>query len=126
MYLIYGHAPLRVGEASVVTVQVKDFSVPVRLEAPEGMVVETPGVRAVRDGQISWRVRPVRQGSGDFRFHVGDRVVTAGYFVRDPAIQSIEIRYPAETSWLVWFILVSIFSAGALRLYENYRERPAF
>lgn len=114
MNAIYGHAPLAVGEPSVVTVQMKVME-PVELEAPEGIAVETPGVRILRDRQISWRVRPLRRSSGDWRFHIENRVVTANFFLRDPAIQSIEIRYPRATilgfSWLVWFLGVSSVSA---------------
>jgi hypothetical protein len=113
---IYGYAPLPVGEPSVVTVQMKDGAMPpVQLEAPGDIVVETPGVRILRDRQISWRVRPMRQSSEDLKFHVEDRVVTASFFLRDPAIKSIEIRYPQATimgfSWLVWFVATSSISA---------------
>ena len=113
---ICGRAPLPVGELSVVTIQMKDAMVPVELQAPLGMAVETPGVRSLHDRQISWRVRPLRKISGDLRFRVENRMVRAGYFLRDPAIRSIEIRYPRSTflgfSWLVWFFLISSLSAG--------------
>jgi hypothetical protein len=121
MYAIYRHGPLPVGEPSVVTLQMKYAAMPaVQLEAPEGIVVETPGVRIVRDRQISWRVRPLRESSGDLKFHVENRVVEARFFVRDPAISSIEIRYPTPTifgwSWLVWFGAISSISALAFGL----------
>jgi hypothetical protein len=114
MDAIYGHAPLTVGEPSVVTVHLKAMQ-PVRLEAPEGVAVETPGVRIVRDREISWRVRPLRRSTGDWKFYVANRVVTAGFFLRDPAVQDIEIRYPRAAilgfSWLVWFLGISSVSA---------------
>jgi hypothetical protein len=121
MYWLYGHGPLPVGEPSVVTIQMRDAAMPaVQLEAPEGMVVETPGVRILRDRQISWRVRALRQSSGDLKFHVENRVVAASFFLRDPAIQSIEIRYPQATilgwSWLLWFAGISGISALAFGL----------
>ena len=121
MYAIYGHGPLPVGEPSVVTIQMKDAAMPaVQLEAPEGMVIETPGVRIVRDRQISWRVRPLRESSGDLRFHVDNHVVAKSFFLHDPAIRSIEIRYPPATilgwSWLVWFGVISSISAIAFGL----------
>jgi hypothetical protein len=117
MDAFYGYAPLPPGEPSVVTIQMKDAMMPpVELEAPLGMAVETPGVRSLHDRQISWRVRPLRETSGDLRFRVENRVVTAGFFLRDPAIRSIEIRFPKSTilgfSWLVWFFLISSVSAG--------------
>jgi hypothetical protein len=104
---IYGHAPLPAGEPSVVTIRVTDALMPPPvLEAPEGIVVETPGVRIVRDRQISWRVRPLRPGLGDLQFRIDARVVPRS---------SIEIRYPPWTllglSWLAWFTIISTASA---------------
>lgn len=116
MSAIYGRAPLPVGEASVVTIQMKDAAMPpVQLEAPDGIVVETPGVRILRDRQISWLVRPTRPGSGDLKFHIENRIVTPSFFLRDPAIRSIDIRYPQASMfgfpWLAWFIAISSISA---------------
>jgi hypothetical protein len=121
VYAIYSHAALPVGEASVVTIQMRNAPMPpVQLEPPEGIVVETPGVRILRDRQISWRVRPVRPNSGDFKFHIDNRIVSASTFLHDPAIRSIEIRYPQATllgfSWLLWFIAISSISALAFGL----------
>jgi hypothetical protein len=108
----FGRAPLAVGQPSVVTIQMKDAAMPaVELEAPAGIAVETPGVRIARDRQISWRVRPLRENSGDLKFHVENRVVTESFLLRDPAIRSIEIRYP-KTTWLPWFIVISSVAAG--------------
>jgi hypothetical protein len=114
MNAIYGHAPLTVGEPSVVTVHMKMME-PVELEAPEGIAVETPGVRILRDREISWRVRPRRSRVGDFKLHLENRVVTANSFLRDPAVEDIEIRYPRAAilgfSWQVWFLGISSVSA---------------
>jgi hypothetical protein len=116
MNAMYGHAALPVGEASVVTIQMKDSTMPaVRLEAPESMIVETPGVRVLRDRQISWRVRPLRATAADLKFHLENRVVTPGFFPDDPAIRSITIPYPEAyvlgLPWLAWFVLISGISA---------------
>lgn len=111
MNAIYGHAPLPVGEPSVVTIQMRDAATPpVQLEAPAGIVVETPGVRILHDRQISWRVRPLKKTSGDLKFRIDGRVITPGVFLHDAAIRSIQIHYP-ETSWLFWFIGSSSVSA---------------
>ena len=120
--VIYGRAPLLVGEPSVITVQMRGGSMPpVQLEAPVGVAVETPGVRVLRDRQISWRVRPLQRSSDEFRFRVENRVVTAGFFLRDPAIDSIEIRYPKASimgfSWLAWFVATSAVSGALFGLF---------
>ncbi|HTW67746.1 MAG TPA: hypothetical protein VME17_24190 [Bryobacteraceae bacterium] len=119
MNALYGRAPLPVGEPSVVTIQMKDTVIPaVQLEAPPGIVIETPGVRDGHDRQISWRVRAARISYGDLRFRLDNRVVTSGihsFFLRDPAIRSIRIEYPKANilslPWEAWFILVSSVSA---------------
>jgi hypothetical protein len=127
MNAMLGYGPLVMGEPSVVTVQMKDALTPIRLEAPDGIAVETPGVRSVRDRQIGWRVRPLRQSSGDFKFLIGNRVVTPGMLLRDPAIRSIEIRYPKVAvwgvPWMVWFAAISSVSAVILGLQLPRRTR---
>jgi hypothetical protein len=116
---IYGRAPLPVGEPSVVTIQIKSAVLPpVQLEAPAGIVVETTGIRVVHDRQISWRVRPLQSTSADLKFRFKDRVLIAGlhgFFWYDPDVRSIDIRYPDASilslPWLVWFVIISGFSA---------------
>jgi hypothetical protein len=119
MNSFYGRAPLHIGDPSVVTVQLKNGPLPsVQLEPPAGIVVETPEVRVLRDNQISWRVRPLRTNSGTLRFHIENRVLQTGMhtiFWRDPAIRSIDVRYPRATilsfRWEAWFIIGSMISA---------------
>jgi hypothetical protein len=116
---VYGNAPLPVGAPSVVTIQMKDRAMPaVQLEEPAGIVVETPGVRVLQDRQISWRVRALRESTGEPRFRLANRVLTpglTGYFLRDPDVRSIEIGYPKAdvegAPWLVWFVAASSVSA---------------
>ena len=63
----YGRAPLPVGQAAVVTVQMKGTLGLPELQAPAGIVVETPAVRVESERQLSWRVRPLREVSGRLR-----------------------------------------------------------
>jgi hypothetical protein len=134
---IYGHAPLRTGERSVVTVQLGDLPEPPSLEAPAGIAVETPGVRVVHDRQVSWRVRPLGRTSGELKLRYDGRVLTkqivAGggliYGLRIPFISpAIDIRYPRASilgvNWMVWFFLISSGVAIAWRRgYIAYRLR---
>lgn len=68
----YGWAPLPVGESAVITVQTDQMltssTPPPKLEAPPGIVVETPAVRALRAGQFSWRIRPEQPTEGVLKF----------------------------------------------------------
>ena len=68
----YGRAPLRVGEAGIVTMQVSGrlgSNAPApALHAPDGIAVETPAVRAINSGQMSWRIRASKPVTGKLRF----------------------------------------------------------
>lgn len=58
-------SPLQPGEQAVVKVKLRDASpmrTPVSLEAPEGVVVETPGVRVESLNEVSWRIRAKEPG----------------------------------------------------------------
>jgi hypothetical protein len=83
----FGREPLRAGQATVMT------SHSDRVPEIPGIVIETPGVRIPRTGEVSWRIRPVRAVSGGF-----------------PA--GVEVVCPRNASWLLWFFVFS--SAGAL------------
>ncbi len=119
---IYGHAPLKVGERSVVTAQLSGDAV---LEASAGIEVETPAVHSVHDHQVSWRVRPLGRISGELkiRYPGGEltRQIVAGsgliYGWNLPfTTAAIEIRYPPAkvlgANWMIWFFLIS--SAAAI------------
>jgi hypothetical protein len=118
---IYGHAPLKVGERSVVTAQLNGDAV---LEAPAGIEVETPAVHAVHDQRIGWRVRPLGQTSGELNIRYSGGVLTRQIVAGNGLIYGwklpfrrpeIEIRYPRRTvlgmNWMVWFFLISSVAA---------------
>jgi hypothetical protein len=119
---MYGHAPLPVGEPSVVTVPLDGDAV---LEAPAGIMVETPGLNVIHDRHVSWRVRPLGRTAGEVKVRCDGRVMTrqivaGGGLIygwklpfRSPAI---EIRYPRTTvlgvNWMIWFFLISSTAAA--------------
>jgi hypothetical protein len=76
----YGRSPLPIGREAVVTMAMRT-PVNVTLEAPPGINVETR-VRVLDEGQISWRIRPVAEVSGDLHFTVDgariDKRIEAG------------------------------------------------
>ena len=47
-----------------------------RLEVPQGFAVETPAVRAVTRGQVSWRLRAMKPASGLIRIEANGESVT--------------------------------------------------
>ena len=125
----YGRAPLTVGAETIVTMGLRGpaGNAP-DLEAPAGVAVETPGVRAVDLGQVSWRIRPLSQVSGLLRIRMGGDAVeksieagagprfVAGRKVNSlwdavwhpdeariavPNVDWVEVRYPEATvEWL--------------------------
>jgi hypothetical protein len=122
---MYGHAPLRVGEAAVVTARLDGDAV---LEAPAGIKVETPGVVVIHDRQVGWRVRPMGRTAGQLKLHYSGHVLTkkivAGggliYELNLPiGSPAIEIHYPRTevlgVNWTIWFFLISTTAAIGYR-----------
>jgi uncharacterized membrane protein (DUF106 family) len=128
----YGMSPLPVGREAIVTMKLTHPLVaseaPPTLEAPAGIVVETPAVRIMGEREVSWRVRPERPVSGYLRFllprqevekkitsgpgprYLSDRRVGSSTDllwhpvekrIRDANVEWIEIPYPpAKLHWL--------------------------
>jgi hypothetical protein len=96
---LYGRAPLRVGEAAVVTAKAPAPA----LKLPAGIAIETPPVHS--QGQLSWRVRPSA--------YIPVRSVL------QQASAGLEIPFPPASilrlHWLVWFFLFSASAAIATR-----------
>jgi hypothetical protein len=85
----FGHASLRVGEATVLTTH--SNTVP----HIDGIAIETPGVRIARTGEVSWRGRPIRDTIGEIP-------------------RGIEIESRRTGQWLLWFFAISSVSALAV------------
>jgi hypothetical protein len=125
----YGRAPLPVGAEAIVTMGTHGTSADVpELQAPAGVTVESPGVRALDVDEVSWRIRPHTPVSGvlhirmkgasvekDIEAGTGPRFV-AGRKVSSlwdavwhpdeapiaaPNVEWVEVRYPSATvEWL--------------------------
>jgi len=71
MERFYGRGPLQLGQTALFTVQLSgpvDFnSAPPRLEAPSGILVETPAVRVAAENRVVWRIRAESETSGVLR-----------------------------------------------------------
>lgn len=115
---VYGVAPLRVGEATVVTAQPVADSQAATLEAPAGIVVESPPVHITSEHQVVWRIRPLRPVTGVLRFTIGGvtltRAISAAergtFFLhrREGGAVWMEVDYPAAARWwIVWFLAIS-------------------
>ncbi len=140
---VLGHAPIRVGEPAVITVQCRNapdtLTGDIRLDAPQGIAVESPPVRIPAGAQVCWRVRALSAVSGSLQIHDGGRLVTktisAGEGLRrlstrrggavfslllhpwelpfsDPKIEWIGIEYPKATVYGAHWLFW--FSLGSL------------
>ncbi|HWF09746.1 MAG TPA: hypothetical protein VG297_14855 [Bryobacteraceae bacterium] len=121
---VFGHAPLRIGERGVVSATAGD----VQLEAPVGIMVETPAVNDVHDGKAGWRVRPIGKMTGELQIHYSDGHVVARQIVagsgwidgwRLPFTRpAIDIPYPRRDfyglHWTLWFFPISLAAAIAV------------
>jgi hypothetical protein len=101
---IYGSAPLRLGQPAIVTAQMRTAmarDMPITLQAPRGIAVETPPVRSFADGQVSWRVRPVEPVRGMLRLSLGGRTIE-----KTIAAGERGVLLPARKSdsWLEWLL----------------------
>jgi hypothetical protein len=76
----YGRAPLRIGEAAVVTVQFKNTvraaKIEIVLKTPTAIRAETPGVLIVSVNQMSWRIRPIARSSGELQVIGPEHAIT--------------------------------------------------
>ena len=138
----FARAPLRPGEAAVVTVQYRSAGFPgVQLQAPPEIAVETPPVHAPFKRQVSWRVRPNRAVSGQLRLQWDARTVEKsiasapglhwlseqrsasllGYLghprelpFSGAAVDWISIQYPtAQVFGFHWLVWYSLAACGA-------------
>ena len=76
--LRYSARPLEPGETATVRVELRDPSIierGVALEAPDGVSVETPGVRVPQQREVSWRIRADRPGDFQLVVRAGDVAV---------------------------------------------------
>jgi hypothetical protein len=141
----YGRAPLVIGEAAIVTAQVKHDGTVLVLKTPPEMAAETSGIRVPAGRQVSWRIRPLRASTGDLELVHQERVFRKSFAagagrhycserrgsiaglllhpaeapIIDSEIEWIEVRYPNATilhlHWLIWFFVISGFAALVLK-----------
>jgi hypothetical protein len=111
---LYGRAPLRPGQAAVVTAQSHQSSITV----PDGVAVETGPVYLQATNETCWRIRPSGPVSSTLRAGTRQTRIVAGSgvaYLPNPN----GISYPRATifglHWLIWFLILSTFGAFILR-----------
>jgi len=96
----YGKQPLRLDQSAIVTVQLS-AEADAELEAPAGIEVETPPVRAVSDAQVSWRIRPTQDVNGELRVVSGGVTATKSIHAGEGIGYLSNRRVGSLPSWLL-------------------------
>jgi hypothetical protein len=108
--LRFAYRPLHEGETTVVSVRVNDPALiddGVSLEVPEGLEIETPGVRIPSLGEVAWRVRAKSAGQHRLTIRAGGESVEKDLVVSDR-----------------WDNVSRMRSSGALESIIHPGERP--
>jgi hypothetical protein len=102
----YGISPLPVGRDAIVTMKLAQPLVASEpaptLEAPPGIVVETPAVRVMDEREVSWRVRPERPVSGDLRFQLSRQEAVEKSIISGTGPRYLSDRRVASSGGLLW------------------------
>jgi hypothetical protein len=102
----------------------------VRLELPEGVVLDAPPVRTAR-GEIAWRLRSPAEGDHVLRVHVGDRVYEKGWAVggaprKVPVLRTKgweALLYPGEPALAPDASVASMAFSAQAPMPRGYPER---
>jgi len=73
----FGYEPLRPGESAILRVKLREtakpLELPVTVEAPAGLVVETPALRVEEQKEIDWRIRAESGGVHNVNLKIGEQ-----------------------------------------------------
>jgi hypothetical protein len=72
----FTRTPLQHGKPTVLTIRLRDPSLPVSLEAPSWIQIDSPPVRVSAANEISWRIRATAADQGLMKFSFGNESVT--------------------------------------------------
>lgn len=88
----FGYTGLSAGQAALVQLRFAGASPTASLEAPDSVVVETPGVVLPSEREIVWRIRPRATGSYELRVHIGGAVLSKTLVVSDAVARRSPVR----------------------------------
>jgi hypothetical protein len=156
----FGYEPLRPGEPAILKVKLAETAKPVEVEAaveaPAGLVIETPALRVDEQKEIDWRIRAASTGVHALSFKIGgqsftksiavgpgpwDRIspvkVKRGFLeeVLNPGekplpssglVKSIEISYPPKRMKLLGLRLHWLIAYFALSIIIGFALKKPF
>lgn len=98
----YEFRPLRPGEDAIVVLELSesawDANADSRLEAPDGVIVETDPLRIAPERKIYWRVRPERDGDFVLAWNVDGNRIQKTLRVRN-GLHAVSARRPTTGLW---------------------------
>jgi uncharacterized membrane protein (DUF106 family) len=99
----FGSRPLQVGERALVIVRLAESYSPtetdLRLEAPAGLVVETPPLRIEEDREVDWRIRAESPGVHDVTLRWGDQSAAKKVVVGDGRLARVSTARVRTNAW---------------------------
>lgn len=111
--LYFGYHPLRPGESTIVAVRLREqlpwSDMPVRLDVPQGLVVETPALRMAEEREVAWRVRATQGGRFDLAVQLAGQEFRKAVWVTDRLVRVIPTRRRAS-------LLARVFAPGEVPL----------
>jgi hypothetical protein len=111
---LYGYRPIQSGTAAVVNLGAESGVTPI-LQAPDGIVVETPAVHI--DHEMSWRIRATRPVAGVLRFVLPGQTIEKTIRTGSGSEYVSERRVRSLLDWL-WHPGESRLPAGPVNWIE--------
>jgi len=133
----FGYTGLRVGEAAIVTArlhglqaatgaQATPAAAAATIEAPDGIIVETPAVYLPSVPEVAWRIRPTRVGRYELRVQLPGAVFSKAVVVSEEVARRSPVK-PGDS------VLAQVLNpsepplpgaSGLESIAVDYPERP--
>ncbi len=100
----YGRRPFHPGETAVFTAKTSSLSPSsaAELAVPEGVEVESPGIKAISERQVSWRIRAANATEGAIRVSVDGAQVEKSFAAESGSLYLVNRRVASLASWLLY------------------------
>ncbi len=132
----WGRIPLAPGQTAILTARFREQKTDISLVAPAWLAVESPPVRALSKGEVSWRVRVREAAAGEISICAAGDCARAWVEARpglhflpertrlpNGPFEWVDVPYPRgdvslagfAANWVVWFCIISMVSALVVR-----------
>jgi uncharacterized membrane protein (DUF106 family) len=100
----YGRRAFHPGESAMVTARLSNLteSTEAVITVPDGVTVETAGVRVLASREVSWRIRPDGELKGPIRVAVDGEEAEKQFAAGDSALYLVNRRVASAPSWFLY------------------------